>query len=761
MRKLFSIILVLCVCLMPISAFATDYTDKTVIIYTGNLRGDVDKLPLIAAARAGYEDEGANVILVDVGSFLQGSQYTTKDGGKTFISLMAQTGYSAAVPGRYDFAFGTGQLGTTSHSEDPDITYNGSIGSFFDTASPYYSADTMKLTSANISGSNDYFYGISANETLTVGDITIGIFGLTDTAVPGYTLETNLSGVNFGSPSATAASQAAELSDCDVIIGLSNAGALTVDGVEIINVTSGGDFTIGALVIDDENNISREDVTLENTDNDILTAVEEWKVQVSYDVVLKSEVTLNGSMTDNRRGGTNTGDLWTDAMRWYATTGKITFDSDYAYDGIMVEDDNVVAIWNGGNLRDYLNDGEVTTTDIYRVLPYPNTLALVYLKGSELLEQLEACSQGLPYSANTISACASFMHASGMKYSVNTSYEYNAGEFYRAFSSSTPTVGWHKVDAEKKGRVTITEVNGKAFNPESIYCVVTSNANYNGMDASYILGNPQNDPDHWSINIGSSSKSIRDIVLEYIEDELGGVIDSSYAASQNRITVGNLGIISDPEPTPTMPPVNRPSGGSGNGVITAPSVTAPIAPVSQSWNNPYSDIGADMWYYDSIKYVTENNLMNGMGEDEFEPNTSMTRGMFVTMLYRLSGTPEVYGENPFEDVAQEDYYYNAVLWAVQKEITYGVSDTTFEPKKTMSRQEMAAFIYRYYSSAAENTALTFSDNGEIAEWAVEAIAYCVENGLMSGMGDNIFDPAGTASRAMGATVLARMHGKAV
>ncbi len=709
-----ALVLCLCLALFPTATLALGaYDGKTVILYTANLRGDVDKLPQIAAAKKSYEDAGADVILLDAGNFLQGTRYSTFDAGKTLVSLMEQTGYDVLALGRYDFAFGTGIIGTSYHGDRKDY---GSLSDFFNSeAVDFWVSGEMELVAANISGQNDYFFDIDASQTLsTDSNLTIGVFGLTDPNTVNHTLETNLTGMSFGDAATAANAQVTALSGNDVVIGLSNAGITSVAGAQMINVSADNDFTVGALVIDNATKgVTTENVTLSDVDSTISSAVSTWKSSVTYTKpVVNSLVTLNGSTAANRGGETNLGDLWADAIRWYVTSGKIktAFLDDYkaTYNDIYVNNDHVVAIWNGGNLREYLNSGEITMTDIQRVLPYPNYISITYLKGSELLEQLEACAQGIPYSSSTSSACAAFMQVSGIEYTIDATKEYKAGEAYGSY--------WYKVaEGNTDGRVTITSINGNSFNPDDLYCVVSHDKNSrNGMDASYVLKTPQNDEYNWSTY---TSKDVCEIVLEYVNESLGGTVGNTYKETQSRISINT-----------TVP----------------------------EWENPYTDVGATAWYFESIKYATQNGLMNGTAANKFAPEENMTRGMFVTMLYRLAETPAVESVTQFSDVASSAYYYNAVAWAVQQEITNGVSSTSFAPNAIMTRQEMATFIYRYYGSPTVNGTLSFSDAGKVSAWATNAILYCVQNELMKGVSTSSFAPTGTATRAMGATVLARM-----
>ena len=241
-----------------------------------------------------------------------------------------------------------------------------------------------------------------------------------------------------------------------------------------------------------------------------------------------STVTLYGADDAARKGETNLGDLWTDALRWFAASGEINgyFEEDDVTAGnteIAVDAQHIVALWNGGNLRADIAAGEFGAANLAEVLPYPNKVAVVYMTGAQLLEALEAASQGLPYSEDTAAACASFMQVSGLKYTVDTTKAYAKGEEYKA--------PWFR--AASLGRVTISEVNGEAFDESATYAVITSNANFNGMDSSYMFKEAAAANEKSTI----TTAVVRDVVWMYLKEKLAGTVGGNYAAPQGRITV--------------------------------------------------------------------------------------------------------------------------------------------------------------------------------------------------------------------------------
>ena len=185
----------------------------------------------------------------------------------------------------------------------------------------------------------------------------------------------------------------------------------------------------------------------------------------------------------------------------------------------------------------------------------------------------------------------------------------------------------------------------------------------------------------------------------------------------------------------------------------------PQTPTKTDWSNPFKDIAEGDWFYKNVKYVNENGLMNGVEEDVFDPNGDVTRAMFVTVLYRMEQEPKT-GTATFADVDADSYYSSAVAWAEENNIVNGVSDTEFAPNDNISREQMAAIVYRYakykgYDSAV-NTKADYTDNDSISEYAKEAVNWLSEKEIMSGNPDGSFAPQANSTRAESAAVFQRV-----
>lgn len=175
----------------------------------------------------------------------------------------------------------------------------------------------------------------------------------------------------------------------------------------------------------------------------------------------------------------------------------------------------------------------------------------------------------------------------------------------------------------------------------------------------------------------------------------------------------------------------------------------------------YSDVPSDSWYYDAVAYVTEQGLLTGTASYTFSPNTFMSRAMMVTALYRMAGEPEVRGSSRFSDVLPQQWYTDAVIWATQNQIVTGYEDGTFGANDSLSREEMVLMLYRYAAKSgatltSEMSGLeSFDDKDAVSNWAVYAMAWAVEEGILSGVTETSLSPYGTATRAQVAMML--MH----
>ena len=715
MKKLLSLFLVLalafslCVGVLAEEP-AGELAGEIVILHTNDVHGAISSYAKVAALKAEYEAKGAEVLLMDAGDYIQGEPYVSVSQGETAIRLMNYVGYDVATIGNHEFDYGYENLAKLAAAAEfpiiaANVMYNGKTA---------FEANKV--------------FGLESG-------VKVGVFGLSTPETATKANPAMIKGVTFLSGddmNKAAQAQVDELTaaGCDYIICLghlgiddSSKGYRSVDLLEAVTgidvfidghshsslddvkalvgedckvgdtlLTSTGTklATVGAVVIS-EDGISIESVDLEKYEgsDDVVEEAAQLvidEVDAAYgEVFAKSEVELCGEKAPgNRTEETNNGDLIADAILWQAKK-----------DGSLpVADENVIAITNGGGIRAAIAAGDITKKDVNTVLPFGNTVAYVTVKGSVLLEALEASTYCTP------EAVGAFPQVAGIEFTVDTNKAYDQGEQYPGSTYYAPA---------SINRVTIESINGKAFDPEATYVVVTNDFLAAGGDTYYAFSVST------SVDTGIP---MDEAVMSYITEELKGVVTAEkYGEPQGRITV--------------------------------------LEPV-------FTDVVEGKWYYDAVMTAYEKELMNGVTANTFEPLTAMNRAMLVTMLYRLEGSPAVEGNvsETFTDCKDTAYYANAVLWAFQNEIVTGRGETTFEPLSNLTRQEMAVILYNYmkYKGADEVTEpeLSYSDADKVASWATAAVAYCTQTELMNGVTAETFDPAGSANRAMGATVLVRI-----
>ena len=177
------------------------------------------------------------------------------------------------------------------------------------------------------------------------------------------------------------------------------------------------------------------------------------------------------------------------------------------------------------------------------------------------------------------------------------------------------------------------------------------------------------------------------------------------------------------------------------------------------WKNPFTDVKENDWFYDSVKYAYENDLMKGISNTEFAPDSEVTRAMFVTVIYRMENEPQT-GKCAFTDVESGSYYESAVTWANENGIVSGISEDCFAPNEPITREQMAAIIYRYAAfkgydiTTSSNT--SYTDNDNISDYAKDAVIWAAEKSVMTGNTDGSFAPKANTTRAQVASVFMRM-----
>ena len=711
-KKLLSLLLVIAMIFaLAVPAFAEGETPsmagKTVIVHSNDVHGAIAGYANMAALAAEYESQGAKVIVADAGDFSQGKVEVSSNKGLNAVKMMDAAGYDVATLGNHEFDYGYAQL----KENLKEATFSTICCNILDeNGKPAFEGSKV----FDIDGLKVGFIGVNTPESQTKANPAL-IKGLTWLAgadmvkavqaeadklkADGTDVIVVLShlGVDSESKPNCSTDLWAGLKGVDFIIdGHSHTVMEKGDNNEPIQSTGTAFDNIGVIVIDNatkkiEKNMlvkvtedSAKDEAVAKAAQDITDAI-----NAEYGTVFaKSEVELNGdrsynTKTDlygNRDGETNLGNLITDSMVWSVKkTG-----------GVTVDEKNIVAVTNGGGIRAAIKAGDVTKKDVNTVLPFGNTIAVVYVTGAELLEALEASTYCSP-----TSAIGGFPQVSGINYTVDASKAYDAND--------TTYPGSTYYGPKTINRVTIDSINGQAFDAKATYAVITNNFLAAGGDTYYAFASASAQFD--------TGIPLDEALMDYITTELKGVIGAQYKAPQGRV----------------------------------------------SYTEPFTDVTAGV-YHDAIMWAYKSKITTGVTETTFVPKDSCTRAQIVTFLYRAAGSPEVAENvtNPFTDVSKDSVYYNAIMWAVEKKITTGVTETTFEPNSPCTRAQIVTFLYREAGSPelAKDAANPFSDVSDSSVY-YNAILWAVGKKITTGVTETTFVPNDTCTRAQAVTFLFR------
>lgn len=175
----------------------------------------------------------------------------------------------------------------------------------------------------------------------------------------------------------------------------------------------------------------------------------------------------------------------------------------------------------------------------------------------------------------------------------------------------------------------------------------------------------------------------------------------------------------------------------------------------------FKDVENGSWYEEAVKFTAQKNIFGGTGDGNFEPDQTLTRGMLVTLLHRLENTPKAENAN-FEDVAQDMWYFDAVNWAKETQITTGTENGKFDPEANITRQQLAAMLFRYANhknlvskQPSADVLEAFADYADVSEYSKQAVAWAVEAGILNGTPEKTLNPQATATRAETAVILMR------
>ena len=714
---------------------AAENTD-TVIYYTNDIHTYIDgEISYDNIAWLKQNTDAADVLLFDAGDHIQGTAYGSMDKGETIVRLMEAAGYDLATLGNHEFDYGMERaLEVALNGTVPYVSANfyhiGADGYMDDTVLPLYQIFTTE------SGLKIAVIGITTPETYTKttpayfqdenGNYIYGIAGGTD-------------GQELYSFVQNAIGAARTMEGADIVIALGHLGDdpasqpwtseelianttgldafidghshSTVEYKEVLDkegntviLTQTGEYfgAVGKMTITAGGEISTELITeIAGSDPAVKAIKDEWLTEIDTQlgqVIGHLDVTLDNYDANGSRL----------VRKQETNTGAFAADAlYYLFDNMGLDVD--VAIMNGGGVRNKAITGDFTYKTAKEIHTFGNVACLQTITGQQLLDALEWGARG-----TDTEEIGGFLHVSGITYEVNTNIPSTVQMDEKGVWTGAPT-GAYRVQNVK-------------INQNGEWVDLDLNAEYNLAGYNYTL---RDLGDGFAMFDGAVN------VLDYVMEDY--MVLANYIKSF---------------------PVDETTG--------LPTVTAENSPYGTTdyvgrikLLKGFEDVPEDSFYYESVMWALENGITNGATETTFNPNGELQRAQFVTMLWRAAGEPVVEAENPFTDVKETDFYYNAVLWAVSEGITTGATETTFNPFGVTNRAQAVTFLYRYMGEpdlGFGGGELPFSDMVE-GEFYVIPVLWANEYHITEGMGDGTFGVNVNCNRAHAVTFLYRALAK--
>ena len=725
MKKLVALLLAVCMLLgLMTTVFAAEQSDDIVILYTNDVHAAVDD-NIGYAGLAAYKKEmqaaHKYVALVDCGDAVQGAAIGTLSKGEYLVDIMNEVGYDYATFGNHEFDYTLPQL-----------------QKLIDKAKYQYLCCNLTYTGKDNKGMTGYKpYAIA-----TYGDVKIAYVGIATPesftkSTPTYFQDANGNYVySFAEDNLYATVQqtvdAAKKDGADYVVAIAHLGIDESSepwrSTDLIANTTGIDVVLdghshSTLAMEMVKNKDGKEIPLSSTGTKLVNigklTISDGKFTTELisdytakddttDAYVKSIQEKNEALLNTVVAKTSVALTTKHADGTRAVRNRETNLGDLCADAYRAVSGADIAFVNGGGIRADIKAGDITYGDIIAVHPYGNALCVVEATGQEIIDALEWTARNTmsTYSdgENSVGEMGGFLQVSGLKYTIDTTVKSSAkGDDKSMFVSVDGAYRVKNVKVLKNGKYV-------DIDPKATYTVASHN---------YMLKDSGD-----GINMFADNKLLQDsvmldnqVLINYIKDDLGGTVPASYAAPQGRISI--------------------------------------IA-------TPYTDVVDGNWAVEAVNYVTEKDYMKGLSETTFGPNGALTRGMLVTVLYRMAGSPKVEGKvsEKFSDCTDGSWYADAVLWASANKVVDGYEDGTFKPTKSITRQEMAKVLYGYDKIGGKTAEvitekLTYTDLDAIADWALEAVTYCTAEKYLAGS-NGAFSPKGTATRAMGAKVLMNM-----
>ena len=619
-----------------------DLTGHIVILHTNDVHGGIAGYAKLAAAKESYTTSGAYTLLVDAGDYIQGDPTVSASQGKTAIELMNSTGYDAATVGNHEFDYGYANLKTISAQANfpilaANVQYNGATA--FDSHTIFTAANGKK----------------------------IGVFGLETPETATKAHPAKIQGVTFvGGQDMMKLAQTEvdtlKAAGCDYVICL---GHLGIDAestgnrsIDVLNAVTGIDVFIDGHSHSTLDQIKAATNGTGKVGNAYLTSTGTKLANVGVvDIAPDGTITTSNVPLDTltAENADTAAVIQRIQQQIDADYGAVFAQSEVQLNGekaqVRTGETNLgdlitdAMLWQAGTLGEKVdaavnNGGGIRASLSVGGLTKKDINTVLPFGNTLYLVKLTGAQLLEALEASTCSlpeSIGAFPQVSGIEYTVNTGAKFSSTENYPGSTYGKPNA---------VNRVTIQSVGGAAFDPAETYTIVTNDFLGAGGDTYYTF---KSSPVGYDTGV-----PLDEVLMDYITAQCKGTITKA-AYGQ---TAGRIHMIS------------------------------------------YDDVKAGDASANDIIGVTLAGWMNGTGTG-FSPNASLDRAMMVTILYRLAGSPAVSGTMPFADVPAGSWYYDAVLWASQKDITLGTSAATFSPNALLTPDQLGTLLQRFTGKEAQ------------------------------------------------------------
>ena len=619
-----------------------DLTGHIIILHTNDVHGGIAGYAKLAAAKESYTASGAYTLLVDAGDYIQGDPTVSASQGKTAIELMNSTGYDAATVGNHEFDYGYANLKTISAQANfpilaANVQYNGATA--FDSHTIFTAANGKK----------------------------IGVFGLETPETATKAHPAKIQGVTFvGGQDMMKLAQTEvdtlKAAGCDYVICL---GHLGIDAestgnrsIDVLNAVTGIDVFIDGHSHSTLDQIKAATNGTGKVGNAYLTSTGTKLANVGVvDIAPDGTITTSNVPLDTltAENADTAAVIQRIQQQIDADYGAVFAQSEVQLDGekaqVRTGETNLgdlitdAMLWQAGTLGEKVdaavnNGGGIRASLSVGGLTKKDINTVLPFGNTLYLVKLTGAQLLEALEASTCSlpeSIGAFPQVSGIEYTVNTGAKFSSTENYPGSTYGKPNA---------VNRVTIQSVGGAAFDPAETYTIVTNDFLGAGGDTYYTF---KSSPVGYDTGV-----PLDEVLMDYITAQCKGTITKA-AYGQ---TAGRIHMIS------------------------------------------YDDVKAGDAGANDIIGVTLAGWMNGTGTG-FSPNASLDRAMMVTILYRLAGSPAVSGTMPFTDVPAGSWYYDAVLWASQKDITLGTSAATFSPNALLTPDQLGTLLQRFTGKEAQ------------------------------------------------------------